>query len=64
MKNYFVTGTDTGCGKTVVSSPSNLIVSRERNFRHILQWNDNSYNEDGFSIQRKESKDIKWKPYQ
>ncbi len=47
-------------GKTVVSSPSNLIVSRERNFRHILKWNDNSYNEDGFYIQRKELKDTKW----
>jgi len=48
-------------GKTTVSAPSRLRVSRERNFRHILKWNDNSYNEEGFSIQRKESKESEWK---
>jgi len=48
-------------GKTAVYAPSKLRVSRERNFRHILKWNDNSYNEEGFSIQRKESKESKWK---
>lgn len=48
-------------GKTSLANPSSLVVRSEKNFSHILTWRDNSYNEDGFMIERKLSKDKKWK---
>ena len=48
-------------GKTSLTNPSSLVVRSEKNFSHVLTWRDNSYNEDGFMIERKLSKEKKWK---
>ena len=43
-----------------LSSPTNLIVRGELNFKNVLFWNDNSYNENKFVIERKLSKEKEW----
>ena len=43
-----------------LSAPTGLIVRGEINFKNILFWNDNSYNEDKFIIERKLEDGKKW----
>ena len=43
-----------------LSSPTGLIVRGELNFKNVLFWNDNSYNENKFVIERKLSKEKEW----
>ena len=51
-------------GEQILRSPSELHISSEYNFHLIFSWNDNSNNEDGFIIERRESgKDAEWFEY-
>jgi len=43
-----------------LSPPTGLIVKGELNFKNVLFWNDNSYNESKFVIERKLSKEKEW----
>lgn len=43
-----------------LSAPTELMVRGELNFKNILFWNDNSYNENKFVIERKLSKEKEW----
>jgi len=43
-----------------LSAPTSLIVRGELNFKNVLFWNDNSYNESKFVIERKLSKEKEW----
>tara|TARA_B100001758_G_scaffold246633_1_gene262215 strand:+ start:14378 stop:16921 length:2544 start_codon:yes stop_codon:yes gene_type:complete len=42
-------------GEQILRSPSELNINSEYNFNLIFSWNDNSDNEDGFTIERRES---------
>ena len=43
-----------------LSAPTGLIVRGELNFKNVLFWNDNSYNENKFIIERKLKNGKKW----
>ena len=43
-----------------LKDPSDLIVKTNLNFEAIMQWTDNSYNEDNFVIERKLSEESVW----
>jgi hypothetical protein len=45
---------------TSLRSPSYLIVKTNLNFEVVMHWTDNSYNEDGFIVERKLLGSAKW----